>query len=459
MRPDTMLVDYENELSFIDTFIEYMIYALQEERVSGTITKVFRGPATVSVSLKVLPTPGESIMRSIDKASTPKMVEAIRVTAGVDFLRAVRNSGGVTYEFPALSSVTPGLDYMRQFVKPRLVPIGMDAVNGDPYYLHVNKQPNVAWVGPPGSGKSEAMVSALWAAVMSGSGNNYPGHVVLTKKPRKWAMFAHTPGCLGVYNDTDHIHIILREVAANISDTKDSPLIVVLDDVQLLLKDNPKLAESISMLVSAGRGQHTYIWIGTQIMGTSGGAGGFDVENNVTARIVYRPTSAQMAYFATGNSSSGAMSLTGAPGDCIVVDRGGNTTRIATPYITKTCASYLPRIDTPVDQKLDWYRRFYAALSRAQGMAEQAEQDQQVLEQITRKRGNKEQQLLACAKYLTQLEEPRLLEQDEVDTIVNHLWRNDKDWDVVSKRTLVEFLFGGWSGNYKKLFDESMGMT
>lgn len=445
------------ETQYIQQAVGNIIAVLEDEKISGRVARVFRGPASVSITVQVVSTPGQRLTVSMARAVAA--AEHIRGLSGLSFIRAVPGNGGVTYEIPAPKGadgvemvVTPPLDYMLDHIRGRNIPIAVRADNGHPVYLNITEQPNFTAAGPVGSGKSEAVVGALWAAVLGGTARRYPSFLVIAKKREKWVPFRGVRGFLGIFSQADKIMTALETVASHIDDNNDSPLIVVIDDLQTLLSQIAGLQDLVNQITSAGRGRHMYVWMTTQIMGTREGSGGVSIDNNVTFRLVYKMMSGMTAHMATGQGEAGVMSLSGRPGDCLVVNRHDQVTRVATPYITKSAMDMLPVIGQPVDTQCDWFVRFKRAFQAHNARAEvrQAEQKAQERVDAAQRSLSKEEQMLLVARHLAPLDEVRNLTQAEVQ-VANKLLAQG-----VSQKTLVEYLYGRYGSHYRNKLIESL---
>ena len=119
-------------------------------------------------------------------------------------------------------------------------------------------------------------------------------------------------------------------------------VVIVIDDLLNLLKRVPEIASAIGEIASMGGGCGIFQLLGTQDAGSKRGTGGMDVEANITARIVYRSSSASAAARATGQGSVGVDQLSGHKGDGLLIidDR---TRRIATAFMDDALLSKLPR--------------------------------------------------------------------------------------------------------------------
>jgi hypothetical protein len=108
-------------------------------------------------------------------------------------------------------------------------------------------------------------------------------------------------------------------------------LLVVADDLLNLLERAPDITGSLAEIASMGDGLGVHLLAGTQEAGSKRGTGGPAVESNVTARVVYKSSSAHAAARATGQGGAGVDLLTSARGDALlIVD--GEPVRVATGW-------------------------------------------------------------------------------------------------------------------------------
>lgn len=449
----TYVFNQQYETQYMQTAVSNIAAVLEDELITGKVVRVFRGPASVAVSVAIRPTPGQRLTVSMSRALAA--AGSIKALSGLKYVRAIPGNGGVTYEIPVPNGpdgrpmvVTPPLDYMERFLAGRNIPVAIQADTGYPIYLDVETQPNLTAAGPIGSGKSEAIVSALWCAMMSGTEERHPSVIVVSEKRKKWEPFQGTRGFIRTFSKPDDIRVALEVVSANIDDNDDSPLIVIIDDLQALLAISKGIEKTIGRITSAGRGKHMYVWMGTQIMGTREGSGGINIDNNVTFRLVYRMMSGMTSHMATGQGEAGVMDLSGRPGDCIVIDRTGMEERAATPYITRSAMQKLPKARQAhkgIDVHSDWFHRFNEAFKLHRLGEAQRKQDAVVeerLQEAARTLTVDEQQAI-IAKWIAPLGGTRYLTRQEVDAVERAMSEG------VSIATATRYLYGNYGSHYR----------
>ncbi|MEZ4614711.1 MAG: hypothetical protein R2867_04235 [Caldilineaceae bacterium] len=90
-----------------------------------------------------------------------------------------------------------------------------------------------------------------------------------------------------------------------------------------------------------GAGLGVHLLVGTQGAGSKSTSGGTEIENNVTARILYRPATSRSGSQSAGTGGLALHQLSSAKGDALaLID--GNTTRIATAWISDRDIALLP---------------------------------------------------------------------------------------------------------------------
>ena len=150
---------------------------------------------------------------------------------------------------------------------------------------------------------------------------------------RDWNAFEGAAGCLGIATAPAEQEQVLTWAAGDLmagerGGEEGQTVVLVIDDLLNLLS-RADLADPLAEIASMGAGLGIHLLAGTQEAGSKRGTGGAGVENNATARILYRNSNAAAAARATGQGAAGLQELSGAKGDALLL-LDGEPVRIAT---------------------------------------------------------------------------------------------------------------------------------
>lgn len=322
--------------------------AWAEKRIAGVVVAeglhvgllgVVQGPLVVTFRLRLL-RPSPAALRKLLGVG-PALAQALQVES----VRITDTAQGVLVEVPSPQPRTPSAAHLARYGKGVGVAVGLDQWRR-PVGVDLRHHPTLLFVGPSRRGKTQAMKSVLYALAR----NNNVGRLqfaIFSAKRADWAAFDHLTACWGVVSDQDETALALEWAAGTLLQDRarsgvNSPAVVlVLDDLLNLLKRCPEAAGPIGEIASMGGGVGLYQLIGTQDAGSKRGTGGADVEANITARIVYRASSATTAARAAGAGGVGVDSLSGHKGDALaIID--GDVRRIATAWADDRDIAQLP---------------------------------------------------------------------------------------------------------------------
>lgn len=184
-----------------------------------------------------------------------------------------------------------------------------------PVAVDLADHPVMMWVGPSGKGKTSAMKSTLFALAARNSPQRFH-FVVFDQK---------VAGCLAIVTDPKEAEdALIWETSTLLTrrtrDGVSTPSVVfIVDDLVNLLAKSPGIVGPLVELASQGRAAGLYSFIGTQQAGSKTGIGSTVVEDNITARIVFRSSSATSGARAAGAGKIGAEQLSGAKGDALLI--------------------------------------------------------------------------------------------------------------------------------------------
>lgn len=304
----------ERERYFASVLGKFSVHPLR-------LVKVYHGPMTITYSLQLIHPTRRSLNHLL---SSGPVLEKI---SGIHPIRISDGGNFVNVEIPVLEPSTPTAKYLAQFNKGPFVTVGVDQW-GKPARVNLHAHPTILFVGPTRSGKTEAMRSVLYGLL------DKAAVLVLSQKRASWAGYPN------LLSDPDHIYsalkLIVEEMAKYAEKGERLPaLVIAIDDLSNLLSADNRIGSLLSRLASTGGEVAIYLLIATQSAGMKSGTGGFSLEDNITARVIYKTSSAWSASRATGSNSLAVNSLSGIPGDALLlVD--GKAVRIATGHLDNT---------------------------------------------------------------------------------------------------------------------------
>ncbi len=288
---------------------------------------VVQGPLTITYQVRLLqPTPG-ALRRLL--AIGPALAAAVQAPA----VRVAQSAGAVLIELPlpAEAHRTPTAAELAAQSAGLRVCVGLDALR-QPVHVDLRQHGALFWIGPSRRGKTQSMKSTLYALAHSAGQRLY--YAILSQKRADWAAFEPAAGCMGVVSHPVEALAVLRwavELLRERAATGSSGAIfvIVCDDLLNLLAAEPALAEPLGEIASMGAGLGVHLLAGTQEGGSKRGTGGAGVENNATARLLYRSSSAAAGARAAGQAAAGLEALSGAKGDALLL-LDGEGVRVAT---------------------------------------------------------------------------------------------------------------------------------
>jgi DNA segregation ATPase FtsK/SpoIIIE-like protein len=227
-------------------------------------------------------------------------VEGVRITDG---------AGGILVEVASPRPSSPTALDLAQATRGLTVAVGLDQWRR-PVVVNLRDNPALLFVGPTRRGKTSAMKGAAYAL----ASRNRPadvGFVVLSQKREDWTIFEPASACFGLVSDPADVVDVLQWAAGDLLQKRakeggSKPAFVfVVDDLVNLLKRRPDVADPLGEIASMGGGLGLFLFVGTHDAGSKRGTGGADVEANITARVVFKSSSATTAARAAGAGGLG----------------------------------------------------------------------------------------------------------------------------------------------------------
>lgn len=293
------------------------------------LVRVVQGPLVLTFTVRLLaPTPA-ALRRLL--ALGPALAQALQVES----VRVADSAAGVQIEIPSPVKRTPPAAMLARHTRGLCVALGLDCMR-QPVRVDLRQHGALLWVGPSRRGKTESMKTTVYALARANKWQALQ-YVILSQKRQDWAAFEPAAGCMGVVSDPAEAGQVLKWAAGEVLQGRAahggrSPaLLVVADDLLNLLERAPDITGGLAEIASMGAGLGVHLLAGTQEAGSKRGTGGPAVESNVTARVVYKSSSAHAAARATGQGGAGVDLLTSARGDALlIVD--GEPVRVATGW-------------------------------------------------------------------------------------------------------------------------------
>lgn len=311
------------------------------EGLDVALAEVVEGPQVVTFRLRLL-RPSPAALRKL-QALGPAIAQA----AQVEGVRVTDTARGVLVELPSPSPKTPPAALLAQATEELRVAVGLDQWR-KPVVADLDVYPNLAFIGPPGRGKTQAMKSTLFALASRNPARRLC-YVVASQKRADWQAFEPAAGCIAVVSDPAEAEDALAWAAgellqARAKDGVKSPAILfILDDLVALLQRAPGISGPLSELATLGRSSRLFLMIGTHQAGSRSGMASTLVDDNVAARIVYKASTATAGARAAGVGGLGLDQLSGRRGDALFV--ADQVARIATGFADDRLILQLPAAD------------------------------------------------------------------------------------------------------------------
>jgi energy-coupling factor transporter ATP-binding protein EcfA2 len=306
---------------------EHIREALIAEGLHAQELRAKRGYLTISFKLSL------SNPTSANIAKIKNLGPSISQRSGISSVRVDVGGGNISVEYPSPYPTTPGAELFGHYMRGANLCVGFDNW-GEPQYVNIKNHSVISFIGNSGSGKTTAMQAILYGMQKT----NPIKFVVFSEKSKDWESWRKTQACVGVFGDVGQIEEMLTQAVDNMhtiskSGQPSNPSLLIVDDLQSLLNQNPKIGKLVGNIASIGRALKSYIFIGTTAVGSNETSGGFILEDAMAARLVFATSSNTAASRATGKKGSGAADLTALKGDALLVTPSG-TFRTTTGYVT-----------------------------------------------------------------------------------------------------------------------------
>jgi len=294
------------------------------EKLRAGLLGVTQGPLTLTYKVRLLD-PSPTALRKL-LSMGPALSQALQAPG----VRVTEQLGYIAVEVPSPIKRTPTGAELASMSQGLSVALGVNSQR-QPVRVDLQQHGALFWIGPSRRGKTQSMKSTIYSLASSVDQLYF---AILSQKRQDWQSFERATQCLGLVSKPAEALTVLQWASALLqkrseSVSKHSPVLIVCDDLLNLLSAEQGLADPLAEISSMGAGLGVHLLAGTQEAGSKRGSGGAGVENNATARILYRNSSAAAAARATGQGAEGLQQLSGAKGDALLL-LDGSPIRVAT---------------------------------------------------------------------------------------------------------------------------------
>ncbi|GIV73557.1 FtsK/SpoIIIE domain-containing protein [Caldilinea sp.] len=323
------------------------------EQLYLRVVDATRGPMTVTFTVRLLQPSPAGLRRVLNLG--PALAQALQV----DAVRVADTARGIHIEIPSPAPRTPTATWLAQHTHGTRVAVGMDSFR-HPVVVDLADYPSLLFVGPTRKGKTEAAKSVLYALLTR---NPDPADLsaIVVGRRSNWACLASLPGVVDIIGDhetaLEAARWLSRELharhCAGQAPANRQAILFVVDDLPYLLQNVPEIADHLGAIAGAGGAVGMYQLIITHFAGSRAGTGGQAVDNNITARILYRPSSKASAALSAGTGGLGVEHLSGAKGDALLI-LDGVAQRVATAHLPPDAPGLRPTTAPRPSAHLPW---------------------------------------------------------------------------------------------------------
>lgn len=329
-----------NELTRYFAWIEKKLQELVvREGLECGLVRMKRGPLVITLQLRLI-NPTQKDLQKLMKLG-PALAQLLQV----ETVRIADNAQGILVEVPSPKPLTPNGALLARHTRGLSVAVGVNAA-AKPVLVKLEDHGALFWVGPSRRGKTQSIKSVLYAVIRENLGRVQFIIIANPAKVRKdWGVFEGIQGCLGIAATKEDIasaaEWLVIQMSTNTDFVQQVHTILVVDDLPTILKAVPQITPFLADIAGMGAGLGVHLLVGTQGAGSKSTSGGTEIENNVTARILYRPATSRTGSQSAGTAGLALHQLSSAKGDALaLID--GNPTRIATAWVSDRDIALLP---------------------------------------------------------------------------------------------------------------------
>jgi hypothetical protein len=330
-------------MSEMNRYFAWIEKKLQElvirEGLQCGLVRMKRGPLVITLQLRLI-NPTQKDLQKLMKLG-PALAQLLQV----ETVRIADSAQGILVEVPSPKPLTPSGALLARHTRGFEVPVGVDA-SARPLLVCLEDHGALYWVGPSRRGKTQSMKSVLYSVIRENLGRIQFIIIASPAKVQKdWGVFGGVAGCLGIASTKEEIEMaatwLVEEMNRGASVAQGIHIILIVDDLPAILKAVPQINGALADVAGMGAGLGIHLLVGTQGAGSKNTSGGTEIENNVTARILYRPSTTRTGSQSAGTGGLALHHLSSAKGDALaLID--GQTTRIATAWISDQDIALLP---------------------------------------------------------------------------------------------------------------------
>lgn len=304
--------------------------------------RVTEGPQTLTlyVGLKRLRPryPGEKIPTL--QAQTKKLLglgDTFALAIGADSATVERRGELFAISIPHPTPWSPTAGELYNHGHGLKIAVGLDPERR-PVFIDLPLHPTTLWIGPPGKGKSESM--RVTTAIAAGRLSPQRLEIyIAARKAYEWKQFEGLDHVRDLQSEPGEVRRLLEYLAGPVlaergrTGQKEPAILICVDDLPALLKDDSQIAGPLSKIANDGRALRMFLFVTTQAAGRKEATGSGLMDEAALARIVYKPGKSKQAYEAAGvaGATEHVAALSDRRGDCLaVID--GTFTRLAAGY-------------------------------------------------------------------------------------------------------------------------------
>lgn len=345
-KPSTERVSHKSQGTHMSEMTRYFAWIekkLQElvvrEGLECGLVRMKRGPLVITLQLRLI-NPTQKDLQKLMKLG-PALAQLLQV----ETVRIADSAQGILIEVPSPRPLTPNGALLARHTRGLIVAVGVNAA-ARPILVNLEDHGALFWVGPSRRGKTQSMKSVLYSLIKENLGQI---QFIIIANPAKvrndWGVFSGVQGCLGIASTKEDIVAAANWLVAEMTSVKSlaegTRTVLVVDDLPVILKAVPQITGSLGDVAGMGAGLGVHLLVGTQGAGSKNTSGGTEIENNVTARVLYRPSTTRSGSQSAGTGGLALHQLSSAKGDALaLID--GHTTRIATAWISDQDIALLP---------------------------------------------------------------------------------------------------------------------
>lgn len=315
---------------WVKQFLERQVAeAIAGAGLSGRLYATIEGPQTISLEFQLYNPNNQNIRKALGLGPT------IMALTGSESVPTISQTGAlivVQVEHPR--PWTPAASALVRYGEKLTVPIGVNERAKPEVVTFGDGCPVLAYIGPPGSGKSTGIMSTV-AILAAQSPASRVRFLVAAKHVAGWNAFVALEHMEEIASDEGAAIDLIRYVAGPVledrqrTDAKWPAIFLVADDVTGLILADKTVGSPLTTIATEGRKHQIFLILGLHGAGRKDAVAGM-VDESIAHRIVYRPRRSDAGTRNTGRKGSAVGALSERAGDALHIS-GRTETRVATP--------------------------------------------------------------------------------------------------------------------------------